>query len=422
MMNDRTLLVGFDLGNDISQISCFDEQLFEPVCIGKQEGENDRHIQTILGIKDTGEWLHGKDAIYAYNIGRCELIENFVDKIIHEEPVYAAGREVMPVELLETFFKKTLFSIREYEPDKSILKLVVTIQNLTRILSDNIYLALEALGIERERTVVQSHKQSYMHFVLNQNSEFWINDVGLFDFRNDGLHYYQLTVDKRKKPYIAGIIERDYSDNLSSSMLIDEKYIDNLGYIFENVAQNAIYKQIISTLYMIGAGFSGDWADSAMRNLCSGRRVFKGQNLYVKGACYAARKMAGLSTGEDFIFIDDDMIAVHISTNVYINAGQQEVIIAKAGSLWYDIDSSIDLIPDEDSELQINVTNIITRETSKHFIPLDVVNQDRPSRMTRINVRVRFQDVHNCIITIKDKGFGDLYRSSDRISERIFEV
>lgn len=421
-MEEQSLIVGFDLGNEISQISCFDEHLYEPVCIGRQGDENERYIQTILGVKDTGEWLCGREAVCAYNVGRCELIENFVSRICNDEKIVVDGREMMPAILLETFFKKTLFLLKEYEPNKRIRKLVVTVQNHTKEISEYIYLALEALGIGRDRAYVQSYKQSYLYFVLNQNNEIWVNDVGLFDFRKEGLCYYQLTVDKRKKPYIAGIIERDYSDNLSIGMLYDDKYKDHISYIFENIAQNAVHKQIISTLYMIGTGFAGNVADEAMRHLCVGRRVFKGQNLYVNGACYAARKLAGLSNQEEFVFIDDDMISSHISTSVYINAHKQEVIIAKAGSVWYDIDNSIDIIPDGESELQINVTNIITRESSKHLILLDVINPERPARMSRINIRVRFQDVHSCIITMKDKGFGELCRSTDRISERIIDI
>lgn len=421
-MDERSLIVGFDLGNEISQISCFNEQLFEPVCIGRQGDENERYIQTVIGIKDTGEWLSGKEAVYAHNVGRCELIENFVSRISTGVPVLFDGKEISPEVILNIYFKKTLFLIKEYEPNKSIKMLVVTVQTLTRELSEYIYQALESLGIERERASVQNYKQSYLHFVLNQNSEFWMNDVGLFDFRRDGLHYYQLTVDKRKKPYIAGIIEKNYSDNLSLGMLVDDKYKEHISYIFENIAQNAIHKQVISTLYMIGIGFVGGVADDAMKHLCSGRRVFKGQNLYVKGACYAARKLVGLCKLEDFVFIDDDMIASHISTSVYINAHKQEVIIAKAGSIWYDVDSSIDIIPDEETELLITVTNVITRESSKHLIFLDIINHERSSRVSRINLRVRFQDVHRCIITLKDKGFGELCKSTDRISERIIDI
>ena len=42
--------------------------------------------------------------------------------------------------------------------------------------------------------------------------------------------------------------------------------------------------------------------------------------------------------------------------------------------------------------------------------------------MTRLRVRVRFQGVHKCIITISDEGFGKLCPSSRKIYEKIISI
>lgn len=130
--------------------------------------------------------------------------------------------------------------------------------------------------------------------MLSHSSELWVNDVGMFDFGYRGLKYYQITVDRQRTPYIVGITERDYSESMNMSMLNTQKDKDSLCYIFENIVQNAVHRQILSALYMTGDGFLGGWADSSMKKLCNGRRVFAGRNLYVTGACYAARKSEGL--------------------------------------------------------------------------------------------------------------------------------
>ena len=244
----------------------------------------------------------------------------------------------------------------------------------------------------------------------------------MFDFDYNGFKYYQISVDRHRTPYIAGITEKDYSDSLNMDMLYDEKYKDSICRIFENVVQNAIHRQILSALYMIGEGFGSDWADESMKKMCTGRRVFKGRNLYVRGACYAARKLAGFGKMDDFVFIDEDMISSHVSASVYINAGFQDIILAKAGSVWYEVDNTIDIIPDEETEIEISVLNIMTRETAKHFIPIDVIGRDRPERMSRISLRIRFQSVDKCIITIKDNGFGGILKTSHKISERIIGI
>lgn len=419
-MDEKSLIVGFDLGNKYSQISYFDEEKLEPVCACRNE--NEMFIPTVIGLKDTGEWLCGREAQAYYDIGRCRLINDFVNSVVEDKPIYIDEKEVMPELLFVTFFRKTLFKLKQYEPDKSIRKIVVTIEKPGKNISEYIYLAMEAMGITRDRTVILSHKQSYLYYVLSHNSELWLNDVGMFDFDYSGLKYYQISVDRHRTPYIAGITEKDYSDSMNISMLNDDRYKDDVSRIFENIVQNAIHRQILSALYMIGDGFMGNWADESMKKMCNGRRVFKGQNLYVSGACYAARKLAGLGKMEDFVFIDEDMISSHVSANVYINAGYQDIILAKAGSVWYEVDNTIDVIPDGETEIEISVFNIMTRETARHFIPVDVISDNRPEKMSRISLRIRFQSVDRCIITIKDNGFGSMIKSSNKISERIIRI
>lgn len=291
-MEERTVIAGFDLGNEYSQICYFDDNKCMPVCIGKNEDE--MFIPTVLGLKDTGEWLCGRDALAFHEAGRCSLINDFILALENDTPVYVDEKEIMPELLLVTFFKKTLFKLKEYEPNRSIKKIVVTVERLSERLAEYIYLALEAMGIGRTRVVVLSYKQCYLHYVLSHSSELWVNDVGMFDFGYRGLKYYQITVDRQRTPYIVGITERDYSESMNMSMLNTQKDKDSLCYIFENIVQNAVHRQILSALYMTGDGFLGGWADSSMKKLCNGRRVFAGRNLYVTGACYAARKSEGL--------------------------------------------------------------------------------------------------------------------------------
>lgn len=413
-MEDKSLFIGLDLGNEITRLCYYDEAEFEPVCI------DEAGTPTILGLKDTGEWLYGKDALSAYEEGRCELIRDGINSIAAGEALYVGDKEVRPVFYMATFLRKVLAGIHAVAPDRGIRKLVITLYNSAKILTDIIYVALDSIGISRERAVVNNYRQSFLYYSMSKSRELWVNDVGMFDFGNYGLRYLQMTMDRRKNPYIVGITEKDYSEIINMDSLSGD--IDKLVYEFDNIAQNAIHRQILSTLYMIGPGFGNGWADSGMKKLCSGRRVFKGTNLYAEGACVAARHMAGEGNIEPFIYIDDDMISSHISARVYVNAQYQELIIAKAGSVWYEIDNSIDVIPEGETEFMLSVTNILTRESSKHILNIAGIVSKRPDRLSRINIRIRMQSVDRMIVTIKDKGFGDMYPTTNRIYERIITI
>jgi len=357
----QNLFIGIDIGNHNIQIAYYDETQFEPVAV--------------------------------------------------EEPVSVSENDEVTVEDCIQAVKKVFGNTR-------IEKITVTLEEFTRERAKLIQQYFSNHGLNEEDVIIQNYKQSYLYYVLNQNSEMWVNDVGLFQYNDGKLVYRQLAVDRRKSPFIAGIIEKDYSDMFDQEVNGDT----DKAYLFENIAQNAIHKQIISTIYVTGSGFEDKWADGALKKLCRGRRVFKGQNLYVRGACYASRKNAGKGNMPDVIFIDDDMIPVHVSTNVYVNAGTQEVIISKAGQLWYEADNSIYIIPDNENEIQINFTNVVTRTKMNHFIPLDFLGPDRLDLRTRVRVRIRFQSMDKCIITLSDEGFGEILRSSRKMLEKIVDL
>lgn len=358
-MDSHELLIGIDIGNDTVQIAYYDNTQFEPVRL--------------------------------------------------EEEVQAQDDEQVIKECMDIIKKE--FTDR-------IDIITVCLENYTRERAQNIEDIVSGYGIRTANIYVQSYKQSYLHYVLSQNPEIWVNDVGLFEYGAGGLIYRQLAVDRRKTPYIVGIVEKDYSN----IMPYEDTGDAGRGYVLENVAGNAIHKQILSAIYVTGKGFDGEWADETLKKLCRGRRVFKGQNLYVDGACYTSKRYSKSNKTPDYIYIDDDMIPVHVSVNVYADASKQELIIAKAGTLWYDIDNSIYIIPDGENELQINITNVITRAKSKHLISLDFLSAERLDMKTRLRLRVRFQDMGRCIVTLTDEGFGDIFKSSRRMYERIIEL
>lgn len=364
------LYVGIDIGSRITQIAVYNEEKYEPICIGEYDDENKNYILTEKQQDDR---------------------ERFC-----------------------SFLAQCVSHIKRYGGSEEIAKITVTVRDANRDRAEMIRDAFSIVGVNGDDIQVISYRQSYMYYVLSQSQEFWVNDAALFDYSENGLIYCQLTVDRRRKPYVAGVLEKDYSSNMP--------YGSNHAFMFENIAENALHKQIISTIYMTGPGFEGGWADDSMRKLCRGRRIFQGQNLYVKGACYAARHSAGLGIMPECVFIDDDMIRVHISTNVYVKTENQEVILAKAGTLWYEVDNSIYIIPDNENEIVINVTNVITRDHMKHLIPIDFVDEERENMTTKLRLRIRFQSPERLIVTIKDEGFGEICHSSGRIYERIIRV
>lgn len=422
MDDEQKLLVGFDLCNDFSQIACYNCKTFEPESICETEYHDQYLIPTVLGVKiKTKDWVYGQEAVNLANQGEASFVNNLLDIIINNEVVTIFDVKFSGADLLERYLRKCLTILKKTYPTQSILKIVFTLKNPNSLLRETLHIALSHLGITEERYLIQSHTQSYLYYALNQRKELWMNDIGLFDFDESGMNYIQISINRSAHPYIVGTKHKNFEEQLDYSMVSDNANLLNVKYLFEDIIKTALHKQIISTIYMTGIGLERDWADDIIASLCSGRRVFKGQNLYVKGACYAARELTSEKKSGDFLFLTEEMIESEILTNVYCNASMMEVPLAKAGSPWYEAEKSFDIILDDEQEIEIITRNILAGNETRQMIALEgIINY--PNKTTRVQVRAKFEDVKTCVITVKDMGFGEFYPSSNRIWEKIIHL
>lgn len=391
-------MVGIDLCDDITQIAVFNTKTYETELIGVTDDNQDAIIETSISMPSSNE-----------------ILRRFISSIRNEKVIIIDGKPVDEMNLLAYYFRKTLSLTKKEYPGELILQLVITIEIQEKNFVNKIYEALNRLGIGRDRATVIDHKQSYLYFTLSQEKEIWLNDVGMFEYSDKGLFYYQMNIDRHKSPILVGVTKRDYTEMMN--VYHPEEGESKKSAVFENIVRSAIHRQVISTLYMTGNGFDGEWSREVLQKLCVGRRVFIGKNLYVSGACYAARELSGKGKLEEFVFLDDDMIQAHITMNVYAGAKNQEMILAKAGTPWYQVEKEIDLIPNGEEELTLTISHVLHREMTEHMISLEGI-RGRTNRMSRIGVRIKFIDVKTCVVTIKDKGFGELMPSSNRIWER----
>lgn len=421
MDSPKKLIVGFDLCDDYSQISCFSYKTCEPISISPDsEDEEETLIPTALAVRrDTGVWLVGKEALCCAREGTGIMADKLLTKLKNNEVVEIFGQTYSAEVLLEKYFRKTLTLIKNYFPTETITRLVVTVEEMDPVITEGIYKALDMLGIEKDRAAVISHGSSFMYYALSQEKGLWLNDVGLFDFSGKGLFYYQISVNRRSNPMTAWLERKDFSETLNYSVL-KNRNID-LQYTFETIAQTALYKQIISTLYITGRGFDGGWADEAIKSLCAGRRVFMGQSLYTKGACYAAKEFSGDRKLEDIILLNNDMIVSSIWIKVYVDGYTKEFMLSDAAVPWYEANREIEVIPDEVKDMELIFRNILTRETRTERIPISDL-PERPNRMTRLKISISCLDKTRVKLTVTDLGFGDIFPATGVTAEYMIDI
>ncbi len=420
MKEDRTLLVGIDLGARITQMSCFDFTTFEPVSIGRKIGDERKpEIPTALKVDPvSGEWFWADEEC----AGRENLIcfPHLLSDVMREETIEIGEYSFEGYQVLKRFLVKLLSILKEYEPNRTIKKLVVTLETREKRLVEYLTKISEEIGIPKGGLVVQNHRQSYMYYAVSQPRELWLNNVGLFELEGDSLLYSQINIDRKTEPYIIGVTQKNLSEDIQWEALAQEDE-QQAAYAFLNAANTVLYKQLVTTIYVTGSGFERPWAHESLKKLCSGRRVFRGQNLFTRGACYAARELSGEGKLDHCLFLDEEMIASNVSLRVYRDAEMQETLLAKAGSLWNEIDSSVDVIPDDENELQITIQDVLKHEIRVHMLSLSGF-AGRENKMTRFTIRIRFADKDTCIVTLKDNGFGEFCPSSNRVWERYIQL
>ena len=414
MDTPKKVIVGYDLCEDYSQISCYSYKMHEAIIINAQEGNGEGLIPTVLFYKtDTRQWLFGDDAYTGAQNSSGILVDNLLMRLKKDEEIDIYGVKYTAQAILEKFLRKTLTLVRDHFPTQPITKLVLTIRDSDADLIEKLYDTLALLGIGKDRAVIINHEDAYLYYALYQDRSLWMNDVGLFDFGLAGLKYYQIRINRWSKPMIASLEKHDYSNCLEADIL--KQKTSDAAYVFENIANTVLYKQIVTTLYFTGFGFEGGWADKVMKNLCIGRRVFYGQNLYTKGACYAAKELSGDQKLQDILLLNDDMITCQLTLRVYKDGKYTEVLLLEAGELWHKAGKSYEIIP-EAAEIEVIQRDLMSRKLFFHKFDLEQL-PIRTDRTSRLKIDCFCLDKHNAVIRVTDLGFGEFYTGTGRRAE-----
>ena len=113
MSEQRNLLVGLDLCNDYTQISCYNSNTYEPETIKFDYDSENELLDTAMAVtKDTKEWLLSEDAISAVKEDKAILVNNIVEMV----------RKNKTITLFDTVFTRGIGEIlkKKFEFNKEI--------------------------------------------------------------------------------------------------------------------------------------------------------------------------------------------------------------------------------------------------------------------------------------------------------------
>lgn len=406
-MNEvRNILVGFDFGEKVSQLCYYDRREGEPVSLPVKVGTGQYTFPNVLSKKPgEEEWHFGLEVEYFVEQQDEIPVENLYTLCLKQETVEVDGATWKVGELLGKFIGNALRILGVPDLVKSINGLMITTPVLTRPMVENIRVACREMGFPRNRCFLQDYEESFYYHTLYQKPEIWSRSVGLFVFDKDEVSYAKLEMDRSTRPVHVGVRRGGHITLHTEYMQRD---VDFCQFVTESVGS-----EVYSSIYLVGEGFERDWAEKSVAELCKHqRRVFYGNNLFSKGACYAAKEKTEERNLKGYLYVGNDLVRENVGMEMTVFGTPAYHPLIVSGVNWYEAMGDCEIILDDTRELEFVVSDMENTGKVRYSMPLPGL-PDRPAKATRLHIHLEFTAADECRIDVTDMGFGDLYPSSN---------
>lgn len=426
------IVAGIDLANDYAQISYCRLDQSMPDTVSQVMGEEQYNIPVVLCRKhqegsENDIWVMGKDALQMAKEGTGDLVEDLLLLVRNETTAQVGDHEYTAEFLMEIFFRKILALMAAYTGGLDIAGLAITLKDMEPQVCNALKkAALRAMG-NKGKVYFLSHQDCFFQYILHQPEEMWIHDVLLFDYKKDGVRGYHMQMNRNSSPVVCLINEEKFPQMKMTdvSQMTDSQkkaFFTQLDSAFLEIVRNQCENKMITSAFLLGDVFSKDWCKESLRYLCKDRRVFQGNNLFSKGACYGAREKVLPSTlSTSYVYLSEE--ALHANIGMHCNRGKEEIYypLLDAGTNWYDADRQIDLILARDNTLALTITPVDGGQPRIARITLEGLTV-HGNKTNRIGLHICMKNAETVQIEIADKGFGEFYPSSGRTWKESFVV
>ena len=416
-----SVLVGYDLGNDYSQISycVYGEDTVESVAT--VIGTKQYHIPTVLcKRKGAGQWLYGKDALKNSREEEGILVTDLIELARKGEMITIEEEPFDPIALLTLFIKRSLALLNFIVPAENIAALMFTVENLDDRMVEVLAKAAVNLNLKTSHIYFQSHTESFYYFVLHQPEELWNYQVLACEHNGMRLKTYRMERNKKTTPIVVLIEEKIYG-SLVLPGEEEEEEIKADSYaladeMFLKILEGVCADRIVSSAYLLGDGFRDGWAKKSLQFLCRNRRAFQGNNLFCKGACYGLiEKIEPSQAGNEHIFLGPDKLKSNIGMNVMRRGKESYYALLDAGENWYEVHKECEFIlPGEENHVSFVVTPLTGRQAVIREIRLDEAPV-RENAFSRYALEVKMSSPECVELTITDLGFGELFPAGKKV-------
>lgn len=380
------IIIGLDLDRDFSQISFYSERNMEPETVSITENRDSYLISTPKALFSLTE----------------ENMESGTT-------------------LLADFLKTCLSYVRSIK-DMEQVYMMVTMKEVEKNWIKAVKNACEMLGMEPDHVWLQTHRESFFCYTMNQKRDLWAQKVALFEYEESVIASYLLSVDYSTKPALVTVTPGEVLRLGKQNGFSDEAWNEKRDGMFLEQIRKTFSGSNVSGTFLIGDSFDKTWAVSSLSFLCRKRHVFQGRNLYTKGACYGACHRLGIGNKLDgFLYCSEDMVESNLSMQMEVRGKTSPYQLVGAGVNWFDAGHICEFILDDTEEVVLYSRSMMGGPVSSYTIELKKLPK-RPGRTTRLQLKAVFTAADRCQVTIRDLGFGEFYPSSGLVWESTLDL
>ena len=148
--------------------------------------------------------------------------------------------------------------------------------------------------------------------------------------------------------------------------------------------------------------------------MCHNRRVFKGNDLYSKGACFAMQEKYVKNKTKQMIFLSKDKLRTNVGMQVMRQGEESYLALLDGGENWYECKKEWDIILTEGNTVAFRLIPLDGRNVRNVEMVLDELPVRKP-KMTRLHMQVQMKSASLMEVTIEDMGFGELAKTDGLI-------
>ena len=167
---------------------------------------------------------------------------------------------------LQECFRKLWKMLAAYGNKDSLEYMMFCLEENTKEMREMLLDIAKIYNISVEKVRFLDKQECFCSYVLHQSAELFNHNALLLENQYGEIKKFILHKRSKTMPMVTDV--RDISEKSLEDVFVDHA---------------------ISSVFLVGDDYEESWMQQNLKILKSGRRVFAGKNLFVKGACYRGR-------------------------------------------------------------------------------------------------------------------------------------